>query len=260
MTLTKRLIPCLDVKGGRVVKGINFINLQDIGDPIEFGNRYSECGADELVFLDISASSEARQPLYNMVRDIAEKLTIPFTVGGGIRTIHEVRKILSNGADKVAVNTGAVENPQIVSLLSRTFGSQCIVAAIDCRRTKYIKGVESETPFEVFTYGGRKNTGIEAVRWALEVELLGAGEILLTSMDRDGTRIGYDIELTKLIAESVSIPVIASGGAGEPRTFLEVFTKGKADAALAASSFHYDQYPIQEVKEYLRKNGVAVRP
>lgn len=259
MTLTKRIIPCLDVNGGRVVKGTNFVNLQDIGDPVELANRYSECGADELVFLDISASTEGRQPLYNMVRDIAEELIIPFTVGGGIRKIEEVRKILSNGADKVSINTGAVEHPQIVQQLSRAFGSQCVVVAIDCRRISHDTQVESQPLYEVFTYGGRKNTGIDASCWALEVESLGAGEILLTSMDRDGTRIGYDIELTKSVAESVNIPVVASGGAGKPRTFLEVFTKGKADAALAASSFHYEQYPIQVVKEYLRRNGVEVR-
>jgi cyclase len=232
------------------------MNLNDVGNPVELGNRYSENGADELVFLDISASTEEREPLYKMVREIASELTIPFTVGGGIKSVGEVRKILSNGADKVSINTKAVENPELILQLASSFGSQCVVVAIDCKRQ-----VEdsSEPFFEVYTYGGRKNTHIDAIRWSQEVEALGAGEILLTSMDRDGTRTGYDLELTRTISESVNIPVIASGGAGDPKTFLEVLEQGKADAALAASSFHYDKFPIPVVKQYLIMKGVEVR-
>ena len=254
MTLTKRIIPCLDVTDGRVVKGINFVNLTDVGDPVELGNRYSENGADELVFLDISASPDGRQPLYQMVRNIATELTIPFTVGGGIKAVDEARTILSNGADKISINTAAVENPKLITNLADSFGSQCVVVAIDCKRQS-----RREDLFEVHTYGGRKNTAIDTIHWAKEVESFGAGEILLTSMDRDGTRVGYDVELTRIISESVNIPVIASGGAGAPSTFLEVLTEGKADAALAASSFHYDQYPISLVKQFLNEKGVEVR-
>ncbi|MGY5880557.1 MAG: imidazole glycerol phosphate synthase subunit HisF [Candidatus Thorarchaeota archaeon] len=259
MTLTKRIIPCLDVTEGQVVKGINFVNLQEVGNPVELGNRYCENGADELVFLDISASTEGREPLYKMVREIASELTIPFTVGGGIKTVDEVRNILSNGADKVSLNTAAVEKPELVEQLVDSFGSQCVVVAIDCKMRLRDTKESSEPLFEVHTYGGRKNTGIDVIRWVLKAETLGAGEILLTSMDRDGTRIGYDLELTKIVSESVNIPVIASGGAGDPSTFLDVLRQGKADAALAASSFHYDQYPISVVKQYLFENGVEVR-
>ncbi|MFW9843978.1 MAG: imidazole glycerol phosphate synthase subunit HisF [Candidatus Thorarchaeota archaeon] len=257
--MTKRIIPCLDVTAGRVVKGINFVNLTNVGNPVDLGNRYCENGADELVFLDISASKDGREPLYKMVKNIATELTIPFTVGGGIRSTDEVRKILSNGADKISVNTAAVENPELIKKLAHSFGSQCVGGAIDCKRRPIREDELSEPLFEVYTYGGRKNTGIDAVLWAMDVEAIGAGEILLASMDRDGTGIGYDLEVTRLISEAVSIPVIASGGAGDPNTFLEVLTNGKADAALAASSFHYDQFPISVVKQYLSDNGVEVR-
>ncbi|MGY5853064.1 MAG: imidazole glycerol phosphate synthase subunit HisF [Candidatus Thorarchaeota archaeon] len=254
MTLAKRIIPCLDVKNGRVVKGVNFVGLRDAGDPVELGLQYCQDGADELVFLDITASVERRQPLHDMVRAVATHLTIPFTVGGGIRTVGEARVLLSNGADKVSVNTAAVESPQLVSDLADSFGRQCVVVAIDARLCQ-----STEPRWDVFIYGGRKNTMIEAVQWAQRVETLGAGEILLTSMDRDGTRSGYDIELTKTVSESVGIPVIASGGAAGPESFLAVLTEGCADAALAASAFHYNQYPVPTVKQYLRSNGVEVR-
>jgi cyclase len=257
MTLTKRIIPCLDVEGGRVVKGTRFLKLRDAGDPIELSKKYCKDGADELIFLDISASVERRRPLYQMVRDIASQLTIPFTVGGGIRSISEARTLLSNGADKIAINTAAVESPQLVSELAQTFGSQCVVIAIDAsRRTS---GNNRTFFFDVFVYGGRRNTHLSAVQWARTVENLGAGEILLTSIDRDGTRSGYDIELTRTISTYVGIPIIASGGASGPESFFEILTKGKADAALAASSFHYNQFPIPVVKEYLHRNGVEIR-
>jgi cyclase len=255
MTLAKRIIPCLDVKNGRVVKGINFVGLRDAGDPVELGIRYSQDGADELVFLDITASIERRSPLYQTVRNVASHLTIPFTIGGGIRTVDEARDLLSNGADKISVNTAAVESPQLVSELADLFGRQCVVVAIDAKRNN-----SAESSWDVYVYGGRKNTKIDAIEWAQKVEKLGAGEILLTSMDRDGTRIGYDIDLTRLVSEKIRIPIIASGGASGPESFLEVLTYGKADAALAASSFHYNQYPIRTVKQYLRSNGVEVRP
>jgi cyclase len=254
MTLAKRIIPCLDVKDGRVVKGINFVGLRDAGDPVELGKRYSQDGADELVFLDITASIERRSPLYKTVRNVASHLTIPFTIGGGIRTVDEAQVLLSNGADKISVNTAAVETPQLLSKLADMFGRQCVVVAIDAKLKQSI-----EPGWDVFVYGGRKNTKLDAIEWARKVETLGAGEILLTSMDRDGTRSGYDIELTRRVAESVRIPIIASGGASGPATFLEVLTDGQADAALAASSFHYNQYPIRVVKQYLRTNGVEIR-
>lgn len=236
---------------------MNFANLRDAGDPIKLGEKYCQDGADELVFLDITASVEGRNPLYMMVRNIASRLTIPFTVGGGIRTVSEARKLLSNGADKVSVNTAAVESPRLVRNLALSFGSQCVVVAIDARRRRSLNSGPS--PFEVFVYGGRKRTELDAVEWAKKVEALGAGEILLTSMDRDGTRVGYDIELTNTISNSLGIPVIASGGAAGPESFLEVLTKGAADAALAASAFHYNQFPVPVVKEFLRRHGVAVR-
>ncbi|MEM3437369.1 MAG: imidazole glycerol phosphate synthase subunit HisF [Nitrososphaerales archaeon] len=266
MPLCKRIIPCLDVDHGRVVKGINFVNLRNAGDPVELAQRYCEARADELVFLDITASAEKRKILEKVVKDVAANLTIPFTVGGGIRSEDDVRSILCSGADKVSINTAAVENPQLISRLAKTFGTQCIVVAIDAKRRYDEEGhfitttPEGKCWFEVYTYGGRKPTGIDAIEWAKKVVELGAGEILLTSMDRDGTEMGYDLELTRAISERVNIPVIASGGAGKPEHFLEVFTIGKADAALAASVFHYNKFPIPVVKRFLMEKGIDIRP
>jgi cyclase len=267
MTLAKRIIPCLDVTGGCVVKGINFLNLQNAGDPVELAKRYSDEGADELVFLDITASSDNRETLRNVVEGVARAINIPFTVGGGIRSEKDARLILCSGADKVSVNTSAVENPELITKLSDIFGQQCVVVAIDAKRNytvqedkTIIQTTDGPVWFEVYTYGGRKPTGIDAIAWAKKTMKLGAGEFLLTSMDRDGTKDGYDLELTRAISENVSVPVIASGGAGKPEHFLDAFTKGKADAALAASVFHYKSYPIPVVKDYLRKMGVTIRP
>jgi imidazole glycerol-phosphate synthase subunit HisF len=251
--LAKRIIPCLDVKDGRVVKGINFLGLRDAGDPVEVSARYNDEGADEITFLDITASHENRGTMIHVVEKTAEQVFMPLTVGGGIRTIDDIRNLLSAGADKVSINTAAVENPDFVKLSSDRFGSQCIVVAIDARRKTDGQG------WEVFTYGGRRPTGIDACLWARRVEELGAGEILLTSMDCDGTKNGYDIELTRLISESVNIPVIASGGAGTLEHLYEAFSDGKADAVLAASIFHYREYTIQQAKDYLRDKGVPVR-
>ncbi|MGB9959279.1 MAG: imidazole glycerol phosphate synthase subunit HisF [Candidatus Bathyarchaeales archaeon] len=266
MPLAKRIIPCLDVDHGKVVKGINFVNLKKAGDPVELAKRYSDEEADELVFLDITASPEKREILKDVVENVAAEINIPFTVGGGIRNISDARLVLCSGADKVSVNTAAVENPTIVTELAKTFGEQCVVVAIDAKRryeraeNKFtVKTREGTCWFEVYTYGGRRPTGLDAVQWAMKVEELGAGELLVTSMDRDGTENGYDLELTRSISEKVNIPVIASGGAGKPEHFLEAFTFGKADAALAASVFHYSKYPIRKVKEYLRDKGVNVR-
>ncbi|MCD6422519.1 MAG: imidazole glycerol phosphate synthase subunit HisF [Elusimicrobia bacterium] len=250
--LVKRIIPCLDVKEGRVVKGINFLNLKDAGDPAESARIYSEEGADEIVFLDITASFEKRKTMIDVVRRTARNVFIPLTVGGGIRKLSDIRELLNAGADKVSINTAAVENPSFVKEASRKFGTQCIVVAIDAKKT-------GKKKWEVYTYGGRKSTGIDAIRWAKTVEKLGAGEILLTSMDKDGTKNGYDIELTKAISTLVKIPVIASGGAGKISHIYDVFKKGKADAALAASIFHYGIYSIKKVKEYLQKKGIPVR-
>jgi cyclase len=266
MPLAKRIIPCLDVDHGRVVKGIHFLNLKKAGDPVELAKRYCDEEADELVFLDITASPEKRKILKDVVESVAAEINIPFTVGGGIRNISDARLVLCSGADKVSINTAAVEKPSIVKELARTFGEQCVVVAIDAKR-RYEKAEDKfmvETSdgacwFEVYTYGGRKPTGLDAVHWAITVEKLGAGELLVTSMDRDGTENGYDLELTRSISEKVNIPVIASGGAGKPEHFLEAFTFGKADAALAASVFHYSKYPIRIVKEFLRDKGVNVR-
>ncbi len=249
---TKRIIPCLDVNNGRVVKGTNFVNLRDAGDPIEVGRMYDKAGADELVFLDITASSDARDIKAKLVRSVAETIFIPFTVGGGIRTVDDFKMILREGADKVAVNSAAIMNPGLISEAADKFGSQCVVVAIDAKR-------QPDGSFHIFKNGGRIDMGIDAVEWAIQAEKLGAGEILLTSMDCDGTKEGYDIELTKAVAESVSIPVIASGGAGEKEHFYEALTEGKAQAALAASLFHYKELEISEVKEYLRSKGVSVR-
>jgi len=267
MPLAKRIVPCLDVTCGTVVKGINFLNLQKAGDPVELAKRYSDEGADELVFLDITASSDNRDILRGVVEGVARAISIPFTVGGGIRNVSDARLVLCSGADKVSVNTAAVENPQVITELADVFGRQCVVVAIDAKRNReqradkiMVETSEGPVWFEVYTYGGRKPTGIDAIGWALRAVELGAGEFLVTSMDKDGTKDGYDIELTRTISEKVKVPVIASGGAGVPKHFVEVFTDGKADAALAASVFHYNQYPVPVIKEFLRKQGVIIRP
>lgn len=250
---TKRIIPCLDVHDGRVVKGVNFVNLVDAGDPVAVGAAYDKAGADELVFLDITASSDARATKIDMVRRVAETVFIPFTVGGGIRTVEDFKVILREGADKVSVNSAAIMNPTLISEAADKFGSQCVVVAIDAKRRADGSG------WNVYKNGGRVDMGIDAVEWAMKANELGAGEILLTSMDGDGTKDGYDIELTRTISENVSIPVIASGGAGKLEDFKEALTDGKADAALAASLFHFKELEIKQVKEYLRKEGVSVR-
>lgn len=251
--LTKRIIPCLDVKDGRVVKGVNFVNLRDAGDPVELATVYDQEGADELVFLDISASVEGRSTMVDVVRQTAAAISIPLTVGGGISQVEDMKRLLRAGADKVGMNTAAVLNPQLISDGARTFGSQCIVVAIDA---KFNPDLDD---WEVVTHGGRKQTGRRALEWAQEVERLGAGEILLTSMDADGTKDGFDIKLTRAISEAVSIPVIASGGAGKVEDFHAVFTEGKADAGLAATIFHYKELTIADVKQHLRAKGVEVR-
>jgi cyclase len=267
MALAKRIVPCLDVDHGKVVKGVNFVNLKKAGDPVELAKRYSDEGADELVFLDITASSEKRDILRGVVEGVAKAINIPFTVGGGIRNVSDARLVLCSGADKVSVNTAAVENPQVITKLADVFGQQCVVVAIDAKRKSeqsadkiMVETSEGPVWFEVYTYGGRKPTGIDAIAWAVRAAELGAGEFLVTSMDRDGTEDGYDIELTRTISEKVNVPVIASGGAGLPEHFLEVFADGKADAALAASVFHYNKYPVPVIKEFLRRQGVIVRP
>ncbi|MBQ9200448.1 MAG: imidazole glycerol phosphate synthase subunit HisF [Lachnospiraceae bacterium] len=250
---TKRIIPCLDVNNGRVVKGINFVNLKDAGDPVSVGAAYDKAGADELVFLDITASSDARSIVVDMVRRVAENVFIPFTVGGGIRTVEDFKEILREGADKVSVNSAAIDNPTLVSDAADKFGSQCVVVAIDARRKN------DGTGWTIYKHGGRIDTGIDAIEWAIKMDKLGAGELLLTSMDCDGTKAGYDIELTKLVSENVSIPVIASGGAGTKEHFYEALTYGKADAALAASLFHYKELEIMDLKKYLDEKNVSVR-
>jgi len=253
--LAKRIIPCLDVKDGRVVKGTNFLNLRDAGDPVEVAAEYDEQEADELVFLDITASHEKRDIIIDVVARTAEVAFMPLTVGGGVRNLEDIRNLLKAGADKVSINTAAVQNPDLVRAASDRFGSQCIVVAIDPKRVLK-NGKEF---WEVHVNGGRTPTGLEAVAWAEKVEQLGAGEILLTSMDRDGTKDGYDVPMTRRISERVGIPVIASGGAGRPEHFYEVFTEGKADAALAASIFHYKEYTVHDIKAYLSERGVEVR-
>lgn len=250
---TKRIIPCLDVHAGRVVKGVNFVNLKDAGDPVEIAKAYDKAGADELVFLDITASSDARKTVVDMVRRVAECVFIPFTVGGGIRTVEDFREILREGADKISVNSAAIMRPELIAEAADKFGSQCVVLAIDAKRRADGSG------WNIYKNGGRVDMGIDAVEWAMKAERLGCGEILLTSMDCDGTKAGYDLELTRTIAENVGIPVIASGGAGTMEHFKDALTVGKADAALAASLFHYKELEIREVKEYLRKEGVSVR-
>ena len=250
---TKRIIPCLDVKDGRVVKGINFVDLKDAGDPVEVAKAYDKAGADEVVFLDITASSDQRNTVVDMVRRVAENVFIPFTVGGGIRTVDDFKAILREGADKISINSAAIDNPTLISDAAEKFGSQCVVVAIDAKRR------EDGSGWNIYKHGGRIDVGIDAVEWAKEAEKLGAGEILLTSMDCDGTKAGYDIELTKAISSQVSIPVIASGGAGTLDHFFEALTEGGADAALAASLFHYKELEIMDLKEYLSSKGVSVR-
>ncbi len=251
--LTKRIIPCLDVHAGRVVKGVNFVNIRDAGDPVEIAAIYDKAGADELTFLDITASSDARSIMLDVVSRVAEQVFIPFTVGGGIRSVDDFREILKAGADKISVNSAALKRPELISEAAWRFGSQCVVVAIDAKRR------QSGTGWEVYLNGGRVNTERDAVEWAVEAEKLGAGEILLTSMDCDGTKSGYDIELTRMVSESVNIPVIASGGAGTMEHFYEALTEGKADAVLAASLFHYREMEIRDLKGYLRDKEIEVR-
>ena len=250
---TKRIIPCLDVNNGRVVKGINFVNLRDAGDPVEVAAAYDKAGADEVVFLDITATSDARETVVDMVRKVAEKVFIPFTVGGGIRTVEDFKVLLREGADKISINSSAINNPRLISDAADKFGSQCVVVAIDARKRADGSG------WNIYKNGGRLDVGMDAVEWAMQADRLGAGEILLTSMDCDGTKAGYDIELTRQIAENVSIPVIASGGAGTKEHFYEALTDGKADAALAASLFHYKELEIMDLKNYLADKGIPVR-
>lgn len=250
---TKRIIPCLDVNLGRVVKGVNFVNLRDAGDPVEIAAAYDKAGADELVFLDITATSDARETVTDMVRRVAETVFIPFTVGGGIRTVDDFKALLREGADKISVNSAALNRPELISEAADKFGSQCVVVALDARKRADGSG------WNVYKNGGRIDTGIDAVEWAMQADSLGAGEILLTSMDCDGTKAGYDIELTRLISENVSVPVIASGGAGKKEHFYEALTEGGADAVLAASLFHYKELEISDLKEYLAGCGVPVR-
>ena len=266
MTLTKRIIPCLDVKNGRVVKGLNFESIKDAGDPVDLAEKYSNEGADELVFLDITASDEQRKTIKELVKKIASVIDIPFTVGGGVKSLEDARNILLNGADKVGINTGAVKNPKVITELMELFGRQCVVIAVDAKRNYNIddsKNIFSENGkkfwFEVFIYGGKEGTGIDVIEWVKEAEKLGAGEILLTSIDKDGTKDGYDILLTSKVVDSVSIPVIASGGCGKPDDMVEVFKESNVDAALAASIFHYDTHGVNGVKSYLKEKAIPVR-
>ena len=251
--LAKRIIPCLDVRDGRVVKGVNFVNIRDAGDPVELASYYSKQGADEIVFLDITATSDARNTVVDMVRRVAERVFIPFTVGGGIRTVDDFKALLREGADKIAINSSAINRPKLISEAADKFGSQCVVVAIDARRRADGSG------WNIYKNGGRIDVGLDAVEWAMKADRLGAGEILLTSMDCDGTKAGYDIELTRQVAENVSIPVIASGGAGTKDHFYDALTKGKADAVLAASLFHYKELEIMDLKNDLAARGVSVR-
>ena len=266
MTLTKRIIPCLDVKNGRVVKGLNFESIKDAGDPVDLAEKYSNEGADELVFLDITASNEQRKTIKDLVRKVASVIDIPFTVGGGVKSLEDARNILLNGADKVGINTGAVKNPKVITELMELFGRQCVVIAVDAKRNYNIddsKNIFSENGkkfwFEVFIYGGKEGTGIDVIEWVKEAEKLGAGEVLLTSIDKDGTKDGYDILLTSKVVDSVSIPVIASGGCGKPDDMIEVFKKSNVDAALAASIFHYETHGVNGVKLYLKEKSIPVR-
>ena len=266
MTLTKRIIPCLDVKNGRVIKGLNFELIKDAGDPVELAEKYSNEGADELVFLDITASDEQRKTLKDLVRKVASVIDIPFTVGGGVKSLEDARNILLNGADKVGINTGAIKNPKVITELMELFGRQCVVIAVDAKRNYNIddsKNVFTENDkqfwFEVFIYGGKEGTGIDVIQWVKEAEKLGAGEILLTSIDKDGTKDGYDILLTKNVVNSVTIPVIASGGCGKPDDMINVFKESNVDAALAASIFHYETHGVNGVKSYLKDRDIPVR-
>ena len=254
--LAKRIIPCLDVTAGRVVKGVNFVQLRDAGDPVEIARRYDGEGADELAFLDITASSDARDILLHMIEAVAECVFIPLTVGGGVRKVEDVRRLLNAGADKISINTAAVQNPQLVADASGRFGAQCIVVAIDARRRA---GEDPAQGWEVFTHGGRTATGLDAIDWARRVTELGAGEILLTSMDRDGTRAGFDLELTRTVSDAVSVPVIASGGVGNLQHLADGITIGRADAVLAASIFHYGEYTVREAKAFLARQGITMR-
>lgn len=250
--LAKRIIPCLDVSAGRVVKGVNFVQLRDAGDPVEIARRYDEQGADELTFLDITASSDQRDIILHVVEQVAEQVFIPLTVGGGVRVVADVRRLLNAGADKVSMNTAAVENPQLIHDAASKVGSQCIVVAIDAKQS-------APGQWEVFTHGGRRGTGRDVVAWAQQIQALGAGEILLTSMDRDGAKIGFDLALTRAVAEAVDIPVIASGGVGNLQHLADGVTEGRADAVLAASIFHYGEYTVREAKEFMRAQGIEVR-
>ena len=266
MTLTKRIIPCLDVKNGRVVKGLNFESIKDAGDPVELAEKYSNEGADELVFLDITASDEQRKTIKELVRKVASVIDIPFTVGGGVKSLEDARNILLNGADKVGINTGAIKNPKVVTELMELFGRQCVVVAIDAKRNYILddsKNIFSENDerfwFEVFIYGGKEGTGIDVIEWAKDAEKLGAGEILLTSIDKDGTKDGYDILLTSKVVDSVSIPVIASGGCGKSDDMIEVFKESNVNAALAASIFHYETHGVNGVKSHLKEKLIPVR-
>lgn len=250
--LAKRIIPCLDVNAGRVVKGVNFVELRDAGDPVEIAHRYDEQGADEITFLDITASSDERDIIFSIIEAVASQVFIPLTVGGGVRAVTDVRRLLNAGADKVSMNTAAVANPQLVADAAAKVGSQCIVVAIDAKQT-------SPGRWQVFTHGGRKNTGLDVIDWARQVAALGAGEILLTSMDRDGTKAGFDLPLTRQVADAVSVPVIASGGVGNLQHLAEGVTAGRADAVLAASIFHYGEYTVRAAKEYMQRQGIEVR-
>ena len=252
MTLAKRIIPCLDVTAGRVVKGVNFVELRDAGDPVEIARRYDDQGADEITFLDITASSDDRDLILHIIEDVASQVFIPLTVGGGVRQVDDVRRLLNAGADKVSINTSAVTNPQLVADAADKYGSQCIVVAIDAKRT-------AAGGWEVFTHGGRKPTGLDAVEWARKMQVLGAGEILLTSMDRDGTKVGFDLPLTRAVSDAVSIPVIASGGVGGLQDLADGIVEGHADAVLAASIFHYGQHTVQEAKRFMAAQGIPMR-
>jgi imidazole glycerol-phosphate synthase subunit HisF len=249
--LAKRIIPCLDVKNGKVVKGINFNSLQYAGNAVELAEKYSDSGADELIFLDITASIEKRKTMIELVKKVAEKVFIPFTVGGGINSIKDINEWLKSGADKVSLNTSAIKNPELIKKASKEFGAQCIVIAIDAKKMN--------NSWNAFIYGGKQDSGLNAIEWAKKAVSFGAGEILLTSMNADGTKKGFDLNLTKKISEEINVPVIASGGAGTKKDFLKVFQEGKADAALAASIFHYNNYSVQDIKNYLKKNGVVIR-
>ncbi len=250
--LAKRIIPCLDVTGGRVVKGVNFVELRDAGDPVEIARRYDEQGADEITFLDITASSDDRDLILHIIEAVASQVFIPLTVGGGVRVVDDVRRLLNAGADKISINTSAVTNPQLVADAADKYGSQCIVVAIDAKRS-------AAGNWEVFTHGGRKATGLDAVEWARKMQSLGAGEILLTSMDRDGTKVGFDLPLTRAVSDAVSIPVIASGGVGGLKDLADGITEGHADAVLAASIFHYGQHTVQEAKQFMAAKGIPMR-